>query len=225
MPGLSPVTRFLPHRDPKTGRFLPSGETGWDDIEVATFQGHVGVQAADLTGGTGFNGGDQERFEGLQLLDYDDFVDRNEELILLSAEHHLNVYANSTETADGTVRLTVTVSASPSVSTGLATSITTDAVDNNVVGGADADDSIDHIGRLLIATGHAPFSDGATGVGGAGSAGEDTYRSTVFPAEFGRFHPRDELFLNGIFEVWNIDDAGIHGELYGQHVYGVIAED
>jgi hypothetical protein len=46
----------------------------------------------------------------------------------------------------------------------------------------------------------------------------------MFPAEFGRFHPRDELFINGEFRAWNIDDAGIHAAVAGQHVYGVISD-
>lgn len=221
------------HRDPETGRFLPGSGEAWDDIEVSTFAASVGVQASDLTGGTGFGGGDNNEWEGLELIDYDDIVDRNEELRLLGIAHHLAVYVNSTETADGSVAAAVEVSASPSLTTTTQRAArpttgalsTTGAGAGNAVGGSDVDDTIDLVGRPLAATGHAPFSDGATGVGGGGSEGMDSQESTLFPAEFGRFHPRDELFLNGRISAWNIDDAGVHVTLSGQHVYGVLAED
>lgn len=216
----------VPHRDPETGQFVSGSE--YADIEVASFSVNAGVTAADLSGATGFDGGDQPGFEGAEILDYDDIVDRNEELHLLSAEHRIDLFVNSTETADGTVLGAFEVSASPSrtdVTTEAGAARTADLVTGTtIVGDTGRDDTIDVVGRPLVATGHAPFSDSSTGVGGGGSAGEDTYDSTVFPTEMGRFHPRDELFLNGQFTVWNIDDAGIHAQLTGQHVYGVIEE-
>ena len=209
------------HRDPETGQFTGDSHS-FDDIEVATFQADVGVQAEDLSGGTGFAGGDQEIFNGLEILDYDEFVDRNEELRLLGVQHGLSVYPNSTTTADGTVRGYVEISAQPSAGSIDAAVSIGSFDDSNAVGNSMSDDTIDIVGRPLLATGMAPFSDGSTGVGGGGSAGEDRYESAMFPSEFGRFHPRDELFANGRIEVWNIDDSGVHLDVWGQHVYGVM---
>lgn len=223
-PSVSPVTRFLPHRDPVTGQFV-SGPTGeqFDDIEVATFNMNMGVPAADLAGGTGF-GGEANTFNNLEVVDYDEFVDRNEELRLLSVHHTLEVFANSTETADGTVGAYVALKADPS-RVGFDTLLTgSNTITGNVQGLAAVQDSIDYIGRPLQAVGHAPFSDGASGVGGGGASGHDSYSSLVWPAEFGRFHPRDELFAVGQLKAWNIDDAGIHANVTGQHVYGVLED-
>jgi len=219
----------MPHRDPDTGQFLPHGAERYEDIEVASWGVNLGVQASDLSGSTGFAGGDIDEFEGVQALDYDEFVDRNEELVLLQAQHSLTVYANSTETADGTVAAAVEISADPSLSdpTNLVAGISTNASvpPDSVVSArtsAGDDDSIDIIGRPLYAVGTGAFSDGSSGAGGGGSAGRDSVESDMFPAEFGRFHPRDELFVNGEFRVWNVDDAGVHLAVTGQHVYGVL---
>ena len=214
----------MPHRDPETGQFV-AGQHSYKDIEVASFGATVGIPAADLGGGAAFTGGEVDTFEGLQLLDYDEVVDRNEELVLLAAYHRLSPEINSTETADGSMRCAVEISASPALSepTGQAAS----QADTDISGGtgdfdgvANFDDTIDIVGRPLSGTAYAPFSDGS-GVGGGGSADGDQYRLDMAPAEFGRFHPRDELFLNGRTEVDNVDDSGVHLMVAGQHVYGV----
>jgi hypothetical protein len=216
----------MPHRDPDTGQFLPHDSVEFDDIEVATFSATVGVEASDLDGSTGFGGGTADRFEAVEVVDYDDLVDRNEELRLLSAQHRIDSYINSTQTADGTVAVAVEVSAAPSL-TGVTSRLAdpntgTEFAPDNAVGTARTDDTIDIVGRPLVATAHGPFSDGSSGAGGGGSAGDDDYQSDMFPAEFGAWHPRDELFVNGEFVVWNVSDAGVHVEIVGQHVYGVV---
>jgi hypothetical protein len=219
----------MPQRDPRTGQFVSNDhhDHGFEDIEVATFEAEAGVRAQDLDGTTAFSGGQTFEWEGLEVVDYDDLVDRDEELVLLEARHRLSVFVNSTETADGTVAVAAEVSAAPSLS-----EPTSNLSQPTGTGGNDLDttaplgtsrtvDTIDILGRPLYAIGHAPFSDGASGVGGAGSAGEDTDGMGPLPHEFGRFHPRDEVFVNGRFTVWNIDDAAVHVGLSGQHVYGV----
>jgi len=218
----------MPHRDPETGQFLSHDQTGYDDIEVASFGANAGIEAANLGGGTGFGGGNNVQFEAAQIIDYDDIVDRNEALHLLEARHRLVVFVNSTETADGTVTGAVEISASPSLSEPTQDAGRVEAIaelDGDVLGDTGDEDTIDLVGRSLVATAHAPYTDGASGVGGAGSAGVDRYEGDTFPAEMGRFHPRDELFVNGRFTVWNIDDAAVHLAVSGQHVYGVISDD
>lgn len=203
---------------------MPDGVSACKDYEVVTAGFNAGVPAATLDGGTGFSG-EAFNFAGIQLVDYDEVVDRNENLVLLEVQHRLSVYANSTETEDGTVVAAVEVSADPALSdvTETAAEQDTDSIDDgDVTGDASMDDSIDNVGRPLVAMAGAPFSDTSTGVGGAGTEGSDRYDSTVWPAEFGEFHPRDELFLNGRLVAWNIDDAGIHIAGSIQHVYGVV---
>jgi hypothetical protein len=214
----------MPHRDPETGQFTGNEHSSFDDIEVVAWGGTVGIEAANLDGGTGFSGEGRNDFSGLKVIDYDDIVDRNEELVLVEAEHHMDVYANSTETADGTVSAAVEVSADSARSrvTELAADpATTEDLGGDIKGVSAIDDSIDIIGRVMTSVGHAPFSDGSTGVGGGGAAGSDSVELLSAPAEFGRFHPRDELYVNGSIDTWNIDDAGVHVNLSGQHVYGV----
>jgi hypothetical protein len=211
------------HRDPDTGQFVGGDGSmhGYDDIEFGSFRASIGIPAADLDGGTGF-GGQTDTVEGLELLDYDDLVDRNERLDLLYGMHSLTVYANSTETADGTVRFEGEVASAPSPT--MATNIAVQDIEGDVDGATQSTDSIDLLGRRLNAVGHAPFSDTATGVGGSGSAGEDRVDFGMPPGPAREFHPRDELFLNGEFRTWNIDDGGVHLELAGQHWYGVSEE-
>lgn len=118
----------------------------------------------------------------------------------------------------------VELSAAPSLNAGVRTiANAVNEFDDPVSGQATADDSIDVIlhGK---AVGHGPITDGTNGVGGAGSAGESELRETQYPEEFGRFHPRDELFLNGHIRVWNVDDAGVHVDMNGQLLFGVIAD-
>lgn len=209
-------------RDPKTGQFVAGDD--YEDVEVVTFSSSVSVEAASLTGATGL-AGERFNFMGLELIDYDNIVDRNESLVLLQADHALTVYQNSTATGDGTVQAMIEVSADPSTSdTTMISPTNIGQGGEGVVGNGQMDDSIDLIGRPLVATGHAPFSDTVAQLGGGGSAGEDSVKTDVFPSETGRFHPRDELFMNGEFHAWSIDDAAIHADLMGQHVYGVVSE-
>lgn len=214
----------MPHRDPETGQFVADAQSEFTDIEVATFNVNGGVEAANLSGTTGVRGDEFAFSEG--VVDYDEFVDRNEELHLLQATHYLVSWVNSTETADGTLVAKVALKADPAQDNNLTkVGINPGAtLEGDVFGIDSVDDSIDYVGRPLYAASFAPFSDGATGVGGAGSAGEDRYDSTDFPSEFGRFHPRDDLFAVGELRAYNIADAAIHFEVGGQHVYGVLPE-
>lgn len=216
----------MPHRDPQTGEFVSAEEMErFDDIEVVTITAGAGVEASNLSGATSFEG-TSDPFEGLQILDYDEIVDRNEKLVLLSAHHSVSVFANSTESADGTVGCAVEVSSSPTrQSNGFVTGTAQySASDSEVVGAGSSTDTIDILGRVLTATAGAPFSDSASGVGGGGSAGEDSYEVDDIPRQMAEFHPRDELFLNGEFQSWNVDDSGIHVTFTGQHIYGVVSE-
>jgi hypothetical protein len=216
------------HRDPETGLFV-SDDDEFDDIEMVTFAGSVGVEASNLAGNTGFSGGANESFEAVEVIDYDDVVDRNEEVHLLSARHRATAFSNSTQTADGTVVAGIEISSSPALSE-IAKEVfprtdSTAPSGEPVVGRANKDDTIDIIGRVMQPVGHSPFSDGSSGAGGGGSAGEDIVDiEDGLPMEAGRFHPRDELFCNGRIITWNIDDAGVHVNFSGQHVYGVVED-
>lgn len=213
----------MPRRDPQTGKFVSGGE--YDDVEVVTFSGGVGVEAVDMTGATGFTG-ERFDFEGVELIDYDEVVDRNESLELLEASHRIVVYQNSTATADGTFAAGVGISSSPARTSVEATTTPNsgDDIEGAFVARSYKNDTIDLIGRPLEAVATGPFSDTATGVGGGGAVGTDEVIIGSLPEQIGQFHPRDELFLNGRVRGWNIDDAGVHVGFKGQHIYGVISD-
>jgi hypothetical protein len=215
----------MPHRDPETGQFVAHSGS-YTDYEVVTFTAEAGTPASDLDGETDFNGEIIE-FEGLQVIDYDDVVDRNETLQLLSAHHVLEVYGNSTSTADGYITASLEVSSSPSKQAAEASPAQSEPYDTSggvVRGGAETTDTIDLVGRPLIASTTTPFSDGASGVGGGGAGGHDAVDMDGPPGQVGMFHPRDELFVNGEYSVWNVSDSAIHAALLGQHIYGVVED-
>ena len=214
------------HRDPQTGQFVKGSASHYEDLEQVTFSVNTGAEAADLTGSTGFASGDVVGFEGVQVLDYDDIADRSEHLELIQAVHRVVIYANSTETADGTIKGVAELSTSPTRDIAVDLFNVQDIADSNigVTAGIDNSDSIDLVGPPLAAVGHAPHSDGGTGTGGGGAAGADTLNHYPPEGRLATFDPRDELFLNGAMEVWNIDDAGAHMDVHGQHLYGVIED-
>lgn len=211
----------MPHRNPLTGKFVSSDE--FDDIEVVNFTGKTGIQAADLGGSTGFNG-ENDTFEGLELVDYDDILDRSETAKLLYASHQLRVFQNSTSSEDGVLEGTIEVSTSASKTDIARTGTGTTTVEDTVVGDSYTDDTIDIIGRVLSGVAFSPFSDISNGQGGAGGNGEDEWEGAEFPEHIGQFHPRDELYMNGSLRTWNIADAGIHATVRGQHIYGVMSD-
>lgn len=201
----------------------------FDRFEETTGVPQISVAAADLTGATGQYFGEQTLFEGVTLYDVDALLDRDELAVMMWAEHHLEVYATSTETADGTVRGVIEISASPDRITNatLAAGSSEDIADLEQSAFQPEVDhfnapSADLIGRPLNATGFAPFSDGATGVGGAGTSGNDWWEGS--PTAEPDFDARDELYLNGGIEVSNIDDSAIHVDVSYRHVYGVMED-
>lgn len=216
------------HRDPETGRYLPHDDVQFEDIELASFGFEGGATAASLEGGTSYGGADQGRVLAGQLLDYDELCDRSEELVLLEAQHRLSCWQNATATEDGSFRVYAEISTAQALELPDVAQVETaefppgQGGEDNLVGSVDSSDGIDLVGRPLAATAGGSFYNSANGAGGSGSSGEDSYESDYWPGETGRFHPRDELNLNLRFEASNIDDAGVHIDLVGQHLYGVV---
>jgi hypothetical protein len=204
---------------------LAHDDRPYDDIEVATFGAQIRVNASTLNGSANQDLPNGAAFEGLQLIDYDELVDRSETLMLLTAEHRLDAYANATGLSDGTVRAEIEISASPV--TQAAAAVQEDA-ETPVIGGSSArarstmDDSIDIIGRPLLDVTQAPFNSTQSGLGGGGSSSGDRTQLRRPPAELAEFHPRDEIFANGFVECSNVDNQAIHADINGYHVYGVL---
>ena len=195
----------------------------YHDYEVVTAGFTFSIAAADLDGNTARGLPDGDQFEGVQLIDYDEVVDRHERLDLLRADHRMTAYVASTSTADGTLRASMQVSSSPVSQANPPIGFGT--ADGDVGFAGRNDDTIDIVGRNLQAVATAPFSDGGTGVGGGGAAESDEVVVYDLPGPLKEFHPRDELFANGRLEVQNVADAAVHADLQIQHLYGVVGDE
>lgn len=222
----------MPHRDPETGKFVSSAMDSFHDIEVVSFNAQATVGSADIATQLG-NGGDPHNWEGLQLIDYDEIVDRNEELVLLTGHHQIHAGyegsdGNTPGTQYGVGHAIAEISASPArtIASVTATGSGNDITDSvgAVTGTSIEDDTIDILGRPLGTHIHQDFSDDATAKGGAAGESDDSTELIRPPAEMARFHPRDELFYNGMLRLWNSDVMGVTVQVLGQHVYGVVED-
>lgn len=216
------------HRDPETGEFRSGPAI--EDVEYANFQLDLLLEAADVDGTAGPDYPDAVKFEGIQLYDAEELIDRHERAIMLQAAHSLTVYLPSTATADGSIRASVEVSANPSLAVAhdLNVAQTSPVADQQGSLPADAlefelhfDDTRDVLGRPLQSQGGGGFSDGATGVGG--SAGNATDSDRFEPVDFD-IDDRDEFYANGAVEVSNTADQGAAAVLTGQHVYAILED-
>lgn len=217
----------MPGRDPQTGKFV-SGTAGYDDVESVTDVRHLSVAASNNDGTTGQNGGQSTGFEGVELYSLDSALDRNEEAELIGAWHRLEVFINSTTTADNTFHASVEISSSPSnltVRPPLAFNEIEDtgwlAGDSNQVinqSGSAAEDTQAVVGPPLSATAIGQFTDTVNGTGGGGHVGVDEWDGVPADPDF---YPRDRVFLNGVLTQWNLANAASHANLTYHHVYGV----
>lgn len=218
----------MPHRDPKTGKFVSGDRDDFDRIEQLHAVDTLSVPAADLDGATGQNFGEESRYEGEELYDFEEVLDRDEVGVMLWQAQQIVVYGLSTSTADGTVRGAVELSFSPSESFQFNTGGTTDLDDQTGTGFAIESgeqffsDTGDVIGRHLQAVGYSPFSDGATGVGGSGGAGIDSWEGPILVDPV--VDDRDSLFHNGVIEAQNVADASVHMDLAVWTVLGAMED-
>lgn len=192
----------------------------------------LSVPASAVGGQTDQEFGQSGQFEALEMYELDDVaLDRDEIAVLLWAEHDLIAGILSTATADGTLHVGLEVSASPALSAitrplggasltpGVGSHETSGDFDVEIANNA-AENNADIVGRTLHALAYGPITDGATGVGGAGTAGTDEWVGS--PAAEPVWDVRDSMFLNGFVEHSNDDDAALFAELRYRHVYGVM---
>lgn len=216
----------MPHRDPETGRFRSLSFDEFDRIEQIHNDPTYSVAAAQVGGQTGQTLGQSSTFEDVQVADFGDIMDRTELGVLLWAYHSLVVYISSTQSADGTVRSEMEISLS---------SGREDA--GGVIAGTDIDDqgdftidggneeprnATDLVGPILRAVGFGPFSDGGTGVGGAGTAGQVEWEGP--PMVRPLVDATDELLNHGAIQHSNVSDAALHAELECWWVVGVLED-
>lgn len=157
------------------------------------------------------------------MFDVDRFVDRDEVAHLMMIDATLTAGILSTQTADGTLRAEVEISTSGSKqlhqSSGgyqdveeSADGTLTPEVDTN--SDDTANETIDILGRKLVALAYGPITDGTNGVGGAGTAGRDWIKTDYGPRG-PELDGRDEVALNGFVEHSNVSDATLFWEVDG----------
>lgn len=224
-------TRTIPHRDPDTGRFVPDdAREQFDEIIQLHGRGMYSVPAADIDGSTGQNLGQSGTMEGDSLIDYQEHLDRTEFGVVLWQHQRLIVYIGSTQTADGTVFGSFELSLDPDrqVAGGYATfsdladaetsgDYTIETVATNVDNG---DDTPDVLGPEMAAVGFGPFSDGATGVGGAGTPGWFDWEGPIVHEP--SVDDRDEIFVSGVLAHANVSDAALHADVRVYQLVGIV---
>lgn len=221
----------MPRRDPDTGKFVsgsggPAG--GYTDIEQVTATINFGMTADNHDGSLGNGLPNEGRFEGFEVVDYDDVIDRDERADLLYARHRLLAFTRENQAPPGIVNLGVELSSSPALQVARSVQnpqvIEGDIEPNagvNVSSYEDLqEDSVDLVGPALTAATMNPHQDTGSSTGGGGAMSVDTVELEGFPDRIREFHPRDELFLNGF-----VESSGYDGDSYGtltlQHWYGI----
>lgn len=209
------------------GKFQSASEVAarFEDLEYLTGETVITVNSADST----VDDHSAASYEGVTLLDVDDITDRHEVAHLLLANLRLVLQSEgSTSTGRQEVHVAVEVSASPSRSatiemTGDETSIgdqtELQAGISDVQFKQEDTDDADLIARPLRAYKGYAFEDETNGPGGPGSSDMDT--AVGPPPGTWDFDRRDELFLNGIFQMHGDASANAHAMLGYQLVFGV----
>lgn len=219
----------MPRRDPETGKFVQGGSDDFDRFEEAYSTQNMTVAAADLSGGTGEQWGEDTSFENVDIYGVHEILDRDELGVLVWAEHYLAAYAKSTMTADSTVRAAVQISTSPDRESGVAEGTGPEGSDISETTGdfpiqLDPAFAVDNntIGRGLHSVGFGPGSDGASGVGVGGSVQADWWEGNPWANPV--FDDRSTIFMNGVIEQNNISDGSISVDVATRHVYGVLED-
>lgn len=218
----------MPHRDPETGQFVDDeGGNYADRTEEVRFAQNVTVPANQVGGQTGEQLGQEGHFDGVDLYDLGEVVERDELAYLDKAYHRVVAYVSSTSTEDGTIRAAVGVSTDPEMPDGVdgvgAAGTLSDVEGDYSFMSYDqnnpADTDISTVGPTLLAVGFSPFSSNSSGVGGAGTAGTDEWEGS--PSAEGRMDARDDFYFNGTIEQSNVDDAALHVDIVGWHQWAV----
>lgn len=213
------------HRDPETGKFVSdNGPEGarYIDTERLHFAEAFSDPASDHSGATGQNYGEGDGWEGIELIEIGDILERDEvaEVIRLSIVAQCSL--PSTATSDGTVRAIAQVSLDDDLTSLDLTSNWSDVTKPSGIqatqvsgGGFDNEDAADMLTRALMVGTGAQFSDGASGVGGSASFGHDAVAREWTPGFAPVVDDRDVLYTSGAKEVSNVADQSSHVELAG----------
>lgn len=180
---------------------------------------HYSVAAADLTTGTGQAGN--------QVLKEADLVSWGiaggmrsgvEVAEILEVESWLIAWCNSTQSEDGTVQVLAEVSkdGDSRFAERLEPNVQTDSINGSNIDRIDGTGTFDADSwNVMEAVAHAPFSENANGVGGAGTSDRE-YQKVDFTKYGGGpivDADDDDIFNHLAFRTWNIDDGAIHASI------------
>jgi len=189
----------------------------YTDVEYQAMNNNLSVAAGSLDGSTNETGGQDEVWEatvgGREALQGE--LHRGEVAELLALNVDIVVYTSSTQTADGTVRGAIEISREGTFQMVDGEQLNTAAGSFNGINMQVISPGMtieEDVLAFLSATGHSAFSDGASGVGGGGSAGEASY-SRSYLDDFGSgplFDPEDEFYQHAQMTQWNVADAAFH---------------
>lgn len=192
-------------RDPATGEFMSAQEAQFDDVEVvhANASIHVDGHTASASANEYANLTD---FEGVLLMDFDQFLDRHRVGTVVGLSAYMVVHAYHGGSDRSTTAASVEFSSSPAkrVADIAPDSDLEDITDTDQVTGdldslevfVETEDTFDVLTRPLVGASGAAFEDEGASAGG-GSATGNLDRTDVALPGTEEFDRRDELFLNG----------------------------
>lgn len=225
--GLPPgVTRGPDGKFVKTDEAHPGQTIEFEDLEFFTGEVEIEVGSGDLTGGRNVT-----EYEGVELLDVGEIVDRNEVAFLLHLEVGHSTWMEGTNNEDQYVHSHVELSARPALAAIHNQADAGETIDDQESVAGDmtgvekiisSTDDADLLSRPLTSQASRQILDGAGGVGAGGYAEQDQV-SGVPPGRWD-FDRRDEIYQNGVLYSDGQAGAGFAAGTDFQMVFGIADE-
>lgn len=214
------------------------GVGGFESIETIHATAAINYPDTEFDQASDGDFGEGAIFEGITLIDWDEILDRNEVAQVLSAHHSMVVYLKvpHDDGAAGQARGQVEFSASPAMQACHALDTTNlDAIEDlDAPGDSDDEDALefqaittedtrDIVGPVLTASMYRGVNDATNGVG----IGPTLPQPVTWEGEPPDFllDDRDELFLNGVFEVDNVASGALNDGWMEVSAYYVVGVD
>lgn len=219
----------MPHRDPSTGKFVST--PAFEDTETVPFEVSL-MFRGNTSGGSITDWKDITEFEGVEIVDLDQLLDRHRIATLVHIDAALHVNAFHFATAINEAAVSVEISASPSRQAAYFadTADYEDIADFNVIDGdmdelevyVEQNDTVDLPMRPLTAGTSAPFADDTDQHGGGGQDGIDRAQGPT-PGDWD-FDRRDELYVNGVVGSSSGFAGSIQAFLSGIMTFSVVED-
>lgn len=195
-----------------------------DDLEYINFNVDLKADPADSDGTQDQTYGQTGDYEGLELLDFDDLLDRHEVAHLVYMDAHLAVHIlQQAQTGNTMARGIHEFNARPSITAAHEaesySNVATSSGDLTPESSTLTDDSADLPVRPLEAVATQAYRDDGNNQVATGAQGWDAVRGPI-PGTWD-FDRRDELYLNGVLEMDNWQAGSFHNSIAGQLVFAI----